>query len=542
MAVVVAQARAAPKDIFGQCVSDHVPQEYSIRHPKLGVEAVKIFNWNVMARALCRRKSPAAPGGDSEISNNGLDMDETIAEYTRRLQEKVAPVLVAWLREQSRSPRQKWVICLQEAPGHPHIRRDLLLRVEAGVRAVRAATLQSSELQLSAFARTVTLWDAAQWELKFCAHAGDHVLCTVLGGKETPFRFMVRTTEVQHEIKRLFGVKDAISLRVLNCHLPLLEGGSQPAAERVLGLLRGSPAEQVALVVGDIKADLSDEGVQKLVLGVPAASDEASATALGVVAGSCLHDWTRVSSDGAVLGQGEAATEQLLGVPTGSVLGRWDPLQGHSRQDFISEFVNYNLQDAVLSQSADLSDEELGSIGAHHFGDQAEQLEHLRALRVQSRGYKAASATPLEREESPPKSMPISPLIPMKRFIDEAARQEFLRQHIHRKLHREAATLTDEALQLLGSLHFSEQPAQLPGLLRGSPAAPAHNLARGDNEASVRRRLGRSLGSRTAATGDDPRGELEDGGDLPHEESWAFPPEAATVEWAQEVPLRLQFL
>ena len=31
-----------------------------------------------------------------------------------------------------------------------------------------------------AFMCTATLWDANQWELQHCAHAGNHVLCTVI--------------------------------------------------------------------------------------------------------------------------------------------------------------------------------------------------------------------------------------------------------------------------------------------------------------------------------------------------------------------------
>ena len=80
---------------------------------------------------------------------------------------------------------------------------------------------------------TITLWDGAAWDLQHCAH-GDHVLCTVLS--------------------------KAVLLRVMNCHLPLEAADGNSSMTRVLQLLSQSPAQQVALVVGDLKLDLTLQG------------------------------------------------------------------------------------------------------------------------------------------------------------------------------------------------------------------------------------------------------------------------------------------
>ena len=234
-------------------------------------------------------------GQDSEISNNGLEMDETIQEYTERLLQKVAPMIISWILQHYRgSSRRKWICCLQEVPGHRHLRRDLLQKVQAGLKD-KGASLQSAEhlghavaanffleswserqgqvLEMlwrivclilkigiltiwhfeidfkparqatSAFMCTVTLWETAAWDLQHCAHS-DHVLCTVLSSKGTG--------------------GTPVLLRVMNCHLPLDQGlissTESTSMARVVQLLAGSPAQQVALVVGDLKLDLAVEG------------------------------------------------------------------------------------------------------------------------------------------------------------------------------------------------------------------------------------------------------------------------------------------
>ncbi|CAJ1427311.1 unnamed protein product [Effrenium voratum] len=442
---VAARAWALPKEIFGQLISDHIPQEFVVSHPMLEQE-VHVFSWNIMARALCRKPGAQREGKEAEdVSNNGLDLDETIDEYTRRLQEKIAPVLSSWIAARK---RQRWVVCLQEAPGHPHLRRDLLRQVQAGLKGLKSAE------RASAFACTVTLWDGALWELVHCGWAVC-ALCTVLCGQGPP-------------------------LRVLNCHLPLEEG---LAADRVLQLLRESPVEQLAVVAGDLKLDLGAEGV----LTALSSGYGQDTLAAGFVPGSCIYDWTRVTNDGLVVGRGQAEAETLETVPTASVLTRWDPLRGLEREEFVSHCINYSLQERVRRSLKWLSDEDLGYVGGHHFGDQAQQLECLQA-----RASAQAADAPLEAAEKPRQPG---------RFGGRA-RKDFVQKHIHRKLQSSAAALDDEALWLLGQVHFSEQFEELQRL-RGP--------VRG-NEDSVLRRLRASPGE------PNPPGEWE-------------APEAAAVAW-----------
>jgi len=52
-----ARAWALSKEIFGQRISDHVPQEFTFAPKGAQEKAIKVLSWNVMARALCRRRS-----------------------------------------------------------------------------------------------------------------------------------------------------------------------------------------------------------------------------------------------------------------------------------------------------------------------------------------------------------------------------------------------------------------------------------------------------------------------------------------------------
>ncbi|CAK9003958.1 unnamed protein product [Durusdinium trenchii] len=452
---LIARACARPKEIFGQLVSDHVPQEFTFLGPT--AEEVRVFNWNIMGRALCRTSAGEA------VTNNGLDLDESVEDYIRRLQEKVAPRLSAWIRTGS----VRWVACLQEAPNHRHLRRDFLQEVQAGV--PDTVQLQSADLAATAFTCTMTLWDAATWELQHCAHGGAEVLCTVLA-------------EEREDPRRR-------SLRVLNCHFPL-ETDQTAAIAHVGELLSESPAQQLVLVLGDLKLDLGHEGAnQALMDGYRAGTASEEATlASGFVPGSAVYDWTRVTCDGAVLAPGKAASEPWAAVPTGSALKRWDPLQGLSCEDFISQYIHYALQDRVR-HLPELSGEELGCLGAHHFGDQATELARLleknRAAAQAPEMESSCSATSrpavsLQTAEAPaPKCSSLRAAIaasqqneeelPVNRRFSPEGRQAFIQKHVHRKLQSSVADLDDEALWLLGQLHFSDQPTELPRFLMPRP-------------------------------------------------------------------------
>ena len=91
----------------------------------------------------CNLLSRKGFDGHPEISNNGLEMDETIPEYTERLLQKVAPIMISWILHCVRDGGN-WICCLQEAPGHRHLRRDLLQKVQEGLKDV-GASLQSAE-------------------------------------------------------------------------------------------------------------------------------------------------------------------------------------------------------------------------------------------------------------------------------------------------------------------------------------------------------------------------------------------------------------
>lgn len=469
---VTARAWVSAKEVFGQRVSDHVPQEFTFGDSS---KAIKVLSWNIMARALCRKR------GESEMSNNGFEFDETIQEYSERLLQKVAPIIVSWIRQQySEGAGKPWLCCLQEVPGHRHLRRDLLQKVQDGLKDAGVETLNSAELsKASAFMCTVTLWDGAVWDLEHCAHHGSHVLCTVLSSKP-------RTHQPPSAL-----------LRVMNCHLPLPEchadaKDAKDAMAPVLQLLAESPAQQVALVVGDLKLDLAVEGaVQALrkayqALAAPdvvgSELPESSSLLCAVVPGSSFYDWTRGTSDAAIIAPGLCTSQAEIhpAVPTGSVLKRWDPLNGLSSEDFIAQCINYNLQDRVRRHLPSLTLDDLGRLGAHHFGDQAEELDSLLAIEKIDPEPSRLSLIEIKKPMKPEvkEHETVEPERKPERNEDrkdESSRSEYIQKHIHRKLWGSVAWLNDEELHLLGLLHFSDQPSELQRLFqRSTPGTTRH--------------------------------------------------------------------
>eukprot|EP00438_Fugacium_kawagutii_P033960 Skav211166 [mRNA] locus=scaffold413:568696:570551:+ [translate_table: standard] len=458
---ISARAWLSAKEVFGQRISDHVPQEFTFgqdskEDSKEDSKGIKVLSWNIMARALCRKK------GQGEMSNNGFEFDETIQEYSERLLRKVAPIITSWILQQysvgtvGKKWGKPWVCCLQEVPGHRHLRRDLLQKVQDGLKDAGVETLQTAELsKASAFMCTVTLWDGAVWDLEHCTHHGSHVLCTVLSSKPCTRQ------------------RPPALLRVMNCHLPLPEchADVKDAMAPVLQLLAESPAQQVALVAGDLKLDLGVEGAVQALrkayqgLAAPAGSPDSSSLFCAVVPGSSLYDWTRGTSDAAILAPGLCNSEAEIhpAVPTGSVLKRWDPLNGLSSEDFIAQCINYNLQDCVRQHLPSLTSDDLGRLGSHHFGDQAEELDSLLSKIQKIDVGVEPERNEAERKE-PERKEPERNKADRKGPERESSRQDFIQKHIHRKLWSRVAWLNDEELHLLGLLHFSDQPSELQRL------------------------------------------------------------------------------
>lgn len=205
-----------------------------------------------------------------------------------------------------------------------------------------------------------------------------------------------------------------------------------------------------------------------------------------VVPGSSLYDWTRGTLDAAIMAPGLSETEKLPAVPTGSVLKRWDPLNGLSSEEFIAQYINYNLQDRVMRHLPSFTADELGRLGAHHFGDQADELHRLLQVQKPTGNPKEFIEIEVPKEDtSSVKVLGAAP--PASSFVVRAAtttqpppdsrgfatpkdRQDFIQKHIHRKLQSSVAELNDEDLRLLGLLHFSDQPAELQRFLKPRPA------------------------------------------------------------------------
>jgi len=242
-----------------------------------------------------------------------------------------------------------------KAPSHPWLLAALLDAVAAESRLPEGA-LRHADLRETASAASVTLWDDRQWDAALCApaDAAGSVLCTVLrrkgGGAAAP------------------PAPAGPDLRLLNAHLPLEPAGGGDAPEAALrAQLAAAPAGQLALLVGDLNLDVLRAGA---LLAAPVA-------AVAAAGGSAIYDGAAVTSDGAVLAVGAAAAEGLEGAPRAGDLteeARGSPLGGASRADFVKQSINYSLQARVAELGEGLAAQDLGYLGALHFGDQADCL------------------------------------------------------------------------------------------------------------------------------------------------------------------------
>jgi len=438
---VEAAAAASAEEVFATKVSDHLPQVFRIFLPGQDARVVEVLSWNVMARALNR--VPAGQQAGPRASNNGLDLDESIAAYEQRLLDRIARRLTAWIWARSTC---HWLVCLQEAPSHPGQLSDLLTAVAAGC-GLPAQTLRHAILRESASACNITLWDSTSWDLSASgspafAHAGG-ILCTVL------------------TIPRGTGVyADCSTLRVWNCHLPsplagdgdadghMIARQSQSQPKVLHTLLASVPTKELGIIVGDINADIRCNASELELAGCIAAC----------VPDSTLYRGRYVTSNAivAVLG-GQSGIQPVSEEPhdlhpvaggpilregiVGSILG------GLDREQFVGQNINYVLQGRVRRLGASgLSDEDLHRLGSYHFGDQEEVLRRWLA------------------EGRAKESGPMNPF-----GGDGGRRDAFVKKHIHVKLNASLSKLTDQQVWSLGQLKFSEQPAELKRLPRLGP-------------------------------------------------------------------------
>ncbi|CAK0882560.1 unnamed protein product [Prorocentrum cordatum] len=471
---VAASALASAEEIFGGAVSDHLPLEFLIARPSPRLE-VRVLSWNVMARGMCRRPTGARPSkracqdsASELLTNNGLDADETIAQYERRLMEDVAPLVARWAAGATRTGAggapMPWVACLQEAPAHPGIFASFLqaLSSSGGPSADR---LGHASLCVSAAARVVSLWDRDQWDLRLQAHGAEgRALCTVLSA--------------------LGLAGGGALLRVTSCHLPLDLGDPSgdeavagapgagpraPAAAAACGapaepagarpaqaLLQAAPAGQLALVVGDLNFDVRE-------------ARPLGGVAVACVPGSALYRGRRTTSDGALLAEGRAVRETLAALEEVPDAASELPLGRCSREEFVRQNVHFNLQARVL-QMPQLADSDLADLGAHHFSDQPERLAQLASRR-------RAPGDP-GGPRSPRPSMPPAGRLP------SGGGGELARERVRTRPQGRARALPDEELRLPGQPPFGSPAAELHRL-GGGPAPAAEG-----NEAAARRLMG----------------------------------------------------
>jgi hypothetical protein len=158
-----------------------------------------------------------------------------------------------------------------------------------------------------------------------------------------------------------------------------------------------------------------------------------------------------------------------------------DMFQGLGREGWMQQRIHRRLH----AQAAGLSDEELLELGRRSFNDQFNTLEGLN----------------VEAGEAPEQLMPDP--------FGGVGREAYMAQRVHRRLHPQAARLSDQELLELGKLSFNQQFPALEGSMEGSmggqapPVDVPHDLFQGHGrEGYMQQRVHRRLHSKSMLLSD----------------------------------------
>jgi len=170
----------------------------------------------------------------------------------------------------------------------------------------------------------------------------------------------------------------------------------------------------------------------------------------------------------------ESTTEMLKQEPQPP-----DIFQGMGREGWMQQRIHRRLH----ARAASLSDEELLELGRRSFNDQFNALE--------GRGVEAGEA--FEQQKPDP--------------FGGVGREAFMAQRVHRRLHPQAARLSDQELLELGKLSFNQQFPALEGSMGDQasavPAAVPQDVFQGHGrEGYMQQRVHRRLHSKAMLLSD----------------------------------------
>ncbi|CAL1168183.1 unnamed protein product [Cladocopium goreaui] len=283
------------------------------------------------------------------LTNNGLDCDETPADYEQRLKERMLPVLAGWMGSSNDCMR---VACMQEFPVQPLLQQELL-----------------SELRSKASQQTLQMAVSSAWEAEQLVGHCNAVVWDSSGYIEPPSQVPMGSKAL-----RLILTSESGTFDLMSFHLPFVDspGGirysdSIKEAAKFLQLsAKPSVAGRSLIAAGDFNVQVDD-----LVNGE-------CMTPLAAIPDSAIFREHRLSVDACFASavQPDSAMEQKVS-PLVEVEGVWRSSReeffgADGRDAFIEKHVAKNLHNDP--QLWRLSDAAVASLGCWPFAEQAKEV------------------------------------------------------------------------------------------------------------------------------------------------------------------------
>eukprot|EP00929_Paragymnodinium_shiwhaense_P054788 TRINITY_DN27461_c0_g1_i2.p1 TRINITY_DN27461_c0_g1~~TRINITY_DN27461_c0_g1_i2.p1 ORF type:complete len:439 (-),score=111.24 TRINITY_DN27461_c0_g1_i2:42-1358(-) len=373
--------------------SDHLPQQFKA---VAGSLEVQLLVWNVMCRGRAGQVGRAGTAlAGKTLTNNGLDYDETVEDYEKRLLERVAPVIAKWLvgedgndDRQSRPPLK--LACLQELPAPPLLQEDLLgrLRTLSSCPQLMLAVQPSGGAVAEDGAAPFSTCTAILWRVDGSVEPTVQARLRPSGGGEPP-----------SSLGLLLSMSGQPPVAVFSVHLPFVDHRGGPRYD--MAVRQGVEAVKAfdqcgrlaaacaVIVAGDLNCDvedvhpvLADKGCR---MDMKSARHEGSATfrKSRVTTDACvawaMGQGAAGEQDSAKSGSGESSGAEVAAASTDGIyrLGSsalWFGRGG--RDDFLKMCIAKQLQDDPHVWR--LEDRALASLGLWPFGEQPALLSRLR--------------------------------------------------------------------------------------------------------------------------------------------------------------------
>ena len=308
------------------------------------------------------------------LTNNGLDCDETPADYEARLKDRVLPVIARWMQVAPEGSGCMRVVCMQEFPVQPLLQQDFFLQLR------RNACQPALQMAVS------TAWEAQQLVGQCNAVVWDGSSC------ERPAQVPMGSKALRLILRNILGTFDVMSF-----HLPFIDSPGGPryrdGVKEAVGFFQRFSKEPVRglIAAGDFNVAVDDLKTEAK-CSTPLAAQPDSAVFRGrrLSIDACFASGS-VHPDREFVGEHESPLVEVEGVWRSS---NAEFFGTNDRDTFIEKHVSKTLHhDPQLWR---LGDAAVASLGCWPFAEQVKEVSRMfRGSAAKSSGKKRKLNNPL---------------------------------------------------------------------------------------------------------------------------------------------------